>query len=86
MPVRKKPQVTETEDKSTTVVVVTNGTAPRPRRKKKQSPLSQVKRKLAKITGIPTTASGRRKKAERKVADFLLGALDKIDHKKDDKK
>ena len=70
-------------DKSTTVVVVTTeGTAKPRRRKKTQSPMTKVKRKIAKITGIPTTAAGRRKKVERKVADVLLGALDHFDKPK----
>ena len=69
-------------DKSTTVVVVTTNGTPKPCRKKTQSPMTKVKRKIAKVTGIPTTASGRKKKAERKVADLLLGALDKLDKPK----
>lgn len=51
----------------------------RPRRKKKQSPTTKLKRKIAKVTGIPTTASGRKKKAERLVCDFLIDKLDKLD-------
>ncbi len=65
-------------EKNTTVVVVTNGTTPRPRRRKKQSPTEKLKRKVAKITGIPTTAAGRRKKAERVVANFLMDKLDAL--------
>ena len=79
----KKPaSATASAGKNTTVVVVTTDGTAKPRRKKTQSPMTKVKRKIAKITGIPTTASGRKKKAERKVADLLLGALDKIDKPK----
>ena len=60
------------------MVVVNNGTA-KPRRKKTQSPMTKVKRKLAKVTGIPTTAAGRKKKLESSVAGFLLRQLDKLD-------
>jgi hypothetical protein len=52
---------------------------PRRRRKKTQSPTTKLKRKIAKVTGIPTTASGRKKKAERLICDFLIDKLDKID-------
>jgi len=41
-----------------------------------------LKRKIAKVTGIPTTASGRKRKAERIVSNFLIDQLDKIDKKK----
>ena len=51
----------------------------RPRRKRKQSPTTKLKRKIAKVTGIPTTASGRKKKVERMVCDFLIDKLDKLD-------
>ncbi|MBR4200473.1 MAG: hypothetical protein IKQ91_04245 [Oscillospiraceae bacterium] len=51
----------------------------RRRRKRKQSPTTKLKRKIAKVTGIPTTASGRKKKAERLVCDFLIDKLDKLD-------
>lgn len=51
----------------------------RPRRKRKQSPTTKLKRKIAKVTGIPTTASGRKKKAERLVCDFLIDKLDQLD-------
>ena len=52
------------------------------RRKKKQSPTTKLKRKIAKVTGIPTTESGRKKKLERTVAGFLYEQLDKLDKKK----
>ncbi len=78
MPVRK----TAPDDKSTTVVVVTNGAAPRPRRKKKQSPTEKLKRKIARVTGIPTPSAGRKKKAARKVADFLMDKIDALTGKK----
>ena len=52
---------------------------PKPRRKKKQSPTTKLKRKIAKVTGIPTTESGRKKKLERTVAGFLYEQLDKLD-------
>lgn len=55
---------------------------PKPRRKKKQSPTTKLKRKIAKVTGIPTTESGRKKKLERTVAGYLYEQLDKLDHKK----
>ncbi len=55
---------------------------PRPRRRRKQSPTTKLKRKIAKVTGIPTTASGRKRKAERIVSNFLIDQLDKIDKKK----
>lgn len=54
---------------------------PKPARKKKQSPTTKLKRKIASVTGIPTTASGRKKKAERVVANFLIEQLDKIKKK-----
>jgi hypothetical protein len=54
----------------------------RPRRRKKtQSPTTKLKRKIARVTGIPTTASGRKKKAERLICDFLIDKLDQIDKK-----
>ena len=53
----------------------------KPARKKKQSPTTKLKRKIASVTGIPTTASGRKKKAERVVANFLIEQLDKIKKK-----
>lgn len=56
--------------------------APPARRKKKQSPTEKVKRKIAKVTGIPTTASGRKRKAERTIAGFILNQLDKLDKPK----
>ena len=55
---------------------------PRPRRKKKQSPTTRLKRKIAKVTGIPTTESGRKRKLERTVAGFLWEKLDALEHKK----
>ncbi len=55
---------------------------PRPRRRRKQSPTTKLKRKIAKVTGIPTTESGRKKKLERTVAGFLLEQLEKLDKKK----
>ncbi|MBP0986983.1 MAG: hypothetical protein J6S92_01725 [Oscillospiraceae bacterium] len=54
---------------------------PAPRRKKKQSPTTKLKRKIASVTGIPTTASGRKKKAERVVANFLIDKLDQLKKK-----
>ena len=50
----------------------------RRRRKRKQTPTEKLKRKIAKVTGIPTTAAGRKKKAERMVCDFLIDKLDKL--------
>lgn len=73
---KKKPA--SSSAKPSVVVVVNNGTA-KPRRKKTQSPMTKVKRKLAKVTGIPTTAAGRKKKLESSVAGFLLRQLDKLD-------
>ena len=73
---RKKPA--SSSAKPSVVVVVNNGTA-KPRRKKTQSPMTKVKRKIAKVTGIPTTAAGRKKKLESSVAGFLLKQLDKLD-------
>ena len=55
---------------------------PKPRRKRKQTPTEKLKRKIAKVTGIPTTSSGRKKKAERMVCDFLIDKLDRFDKKK----
>ena len=56
---------------------------PKPKRRKKpQSPTEKLKRKIAKVTGIPTTESGRKKKLERTVAGFLLEQLEKLDKKK----
>jgi hypothetical protein len=52
---------------------------PRPRRKRRQSPTEKLRRKIAKVTGIPTTSAGRKKKAERLVCDFLIDKLDKLD-------
>ncbi len=75
---RKKPA--SSSAKPSVVVVVNNGTT-KPRRKKTQSPMTKVKRKLAKVTGIPTTAAGRKKKLENSVAGFLLKQLDKLDRK-----
>ena len=54
---------------------------PPPKRKKKQSPQEKLKRKIAKVTGIPTTASGRKRKAERLVSEFLIEQLDKLEKK-----
>ena len=54
---------------------------PKPARKKKQSPTTKLKRKIASVTGIPTTASGRKKKAERVVANFLIEKLDQLKKK-----
>ncbi|HAG12597.1 MAG TPA: hypothetical protein DCG49_01910 [Ruminococcus sp.] len=53
----------------------------RRRRKRRQSPTEKLKRKIAKVTGIPTTSAGRKRKAERLVCDFLIDRLDKLDHK-----
>ena len=55
---------------------------PKPRRRRrKQTPTEKLKRKIAKVTGIPTTAAGRKKKAERLVCDFLIDKLDRFDKK-----
>lgn len=54
---------------------------PRRRRKRRQSPTEKLKRKFAKVTGIPTTSAGRKKKAERLVCDFLIDKLDRFDKK-----
>ncbi|MBR3420430.1 MAG: hypothetical protein IKG82_17295 [Oscillospiraceae bacterium] len=54
---------------------------PKPRRKRRQSPTEKLKRKIAKVTGIPTTSAGRKKKAERLVCDFLIDKLDRFDKK-----
>ena len=40
---------------------------PKPRRKRRQTPTEKLKRKIAKVTGIPTTSAGRKKKAERMI-------------------
>ncbi len=55
--------------------------SPKPRRKRRQSPTEKLKRKIAKVTGIPTTSAGRKKKAERLVCDFLIDKLDRFDKK-----
>ena len=52
---------------------------PRRRRKRPQTPTEKLKRKIAKVTGIPTTSSGRKKKAERLICDFLIDKLDRFD-------
>ena len=54
---------------------------PKPRRKRRQSPTEKLKRKITKVTGIPTTSAGRKKKAERLVCDFLIDKLDRFDKK-----
>lgn len=54
---------------------------PKPRRKRRQTPTEKLKRKIAKVTGIPTTSAGRKKKAERLVCDFLIDKLDRFDKK-----
>ena len=54
---------------------------PRPRRKRRQSPTEKLRRKIAKVTGIPTTSAGRKKKAERLVCDFLIDKLNRFDKK-----
>lgn len=51
----------------------------RPKRKRTQSPTEKLKRKIAKVTGIPTTSSGRKRKAERVICNFLSDQLDKLD-------
>lgn len=51
------------------------------RRKKKQTPTEKLKRKIAKVTGIPTTSAGRKKKAERMVCDFLMDKIDQFSKK-----
>ncbi|MCR4759435.1 MAG: hypothetical protein K5705_04090 [Oscillospiraceae bacterium] len=52
---------------------------PRRRRKRTQTPTEKLKRKIAKVTGIPTTSAGRKKKAERLICDFLIDKLDRFD-------
>ena len=69
MPARKKSDAP--------IVVIFPGT-PKLRRRRAQSPTTKLKRKIASATGIPTTAAGRKRKAERMVCDFLGGAIDKI--------
>ncbi len=59
------------------IVVIFPGT-PKPRRRRAQSPTTKLKRKIASATGIPTTAAGRKRKAERMVCDFLGNAIDKL--------
>ena len=55
---------------------------PKPKRRKKpQSPTEKLKRKIAKVTGIPTTSAGRKKKAERMVCDFLMDKIDRFSKK-----
>ncbi|HAM69798.1 MAG TPA: hypothetical protein DCP68_09345 [Ruminococcus sp.] len=55
---------------------------PKPKRRKKpQSPTEKLKRKIAKVTGIPTTSAGRKKKAERMVCDFLMDKIDQFSKK-----
>ena len=54
---------------------------PKPRRKRRQTPTEKLRRKIAKVTGIPTTSAGRKKKAERLVCDFLIDKLDRFDKK-----
>ncbi|MCQ2408655.1 MAG: hypothetical protein MJ065_09065 [Oscillospiraceae bacterium] len=51
------------------------------KRKKTQSPTEKLKRKIAKVTGIPTTSAGRKKKAERMVCDFLMDKIDQFSKK-----
>lgn len=72
----------KSDDRATTVVVVTTDGKPPRRRRKKQSPTEKLKRKIAKVTGIPTTASGRKKKAERVIANFLSDQIDNMTGKK----
>ena len=52
---------------------------PKPRRKRRQTPTEKLRRKIAKVTGIPTTSAGRKKKAERLICDFLIDKLDRFD-------
>lgn len=54
---------------------------PRRRRKRRQTPTEKLKRKIARVTGIPTTSAGRKKKAERLICDYLIDKLDQIDKK-----
>ena len=54
---------------------------PKPRRKRRQTPTEKLKRKIAKVTGIPTTSAGRKKKAERMICDYLIEKLDHFDQK-----
>ncbi|MCQ2417980.1 MAG: hypothetical protein MJ071_09280 [Oscillospiraceae bacterium] len=55
---------------------------PRRRRKRQQSPTEKLKRKIARATGIPTTSSGRKRKAERVICNFLMDKIDDITNKK----
>ena len=54
---------------------------PKPRRKRRQTPTEKLRRKIAKVTGIPTTSAGRKKKAERMICDYLIEKLDHFDKK-----
>ena len=81
MPVKKNPaEEAETRAAASRRKKPASSSA-KPRRKKAQSPMAKVKRKIAKVTGIPTTAAGRKKKLENSVAGFLLKQLDKLDKK-----
>ena len=83
MPVRKNPAMPpEDMDRGPYGAPPPPPPPPRPRRRRKQSPTTKLKRKIAKVTGIPTTESGRKKKLERTVAGFLWEQLDKLDKKK----
>ena len=78
MPTKKPESSRDTTVVINNTVVTGGGTVPKPRRRRKQSPTEKLKRKIARVTGIPTTSSGRKKKAERVVADFLIDQIDKI--------
>ena len=54
---------------------------PKPRRRRRQTPTEKLRRKIAKVTGIPTTSAGRKKKAERMICDFLIEKLDHFEKK-----
>lgn len=78
MPTKKPESSRDTTVVINNTVVTGGGPAPKPRRRKKQTPTEKLKRKIAKVTGIPTTSSGRKKKIERVVANFLSDQLDNL--------
>ena len=57
-----------------------SGSSPRKKRRRKrvQTPTEKLKRKIAQVTGIPTTSSGRKKKAEKLVCEYLIDKLDQL--------
>lgn len=78
MPTKKPDSSRDTTVVINNTVVTGGGPAPKPRRKRKQSPTEKLKRKIAKVTGIPTTSAGRKKKIERVVANFLSDQIDSL--------